>query len=333
MTKEEIIARRLSAQHLLSPAGAEAIAGNLCGVQAQFLSHALHGLKIRGADNADGLIKSWTIRGTMHLFPEKDLPLFLYNGREHFLRDVDTMQSDAYMSAERKEYFSKLILDTIARGTDDREDLKNICENAGMSESESFSAFNPWGGLIRAMCEEGKICHKVQEKKAYSLCPRFQPMEKQDARLELLRRYFKAFGPASIKDAAAFFGFTQREIKSYLPLLPLKEIAFEGKSYFYNDSEIQKGHIPDCLFLSGFDQFLLGYEKKESLILPSEHIRDIYTLAGIVRPALLIDGKVAGYWNLKNKKLSITMFENGNEEKIKSEANVIWTDLKEIKFT
>ena len=99
------------------------------------------------------------------------------------------------------------------------------------------------------------------------------------------------------------------------------------------DSEIEKGHIPDCIFLSGFDQFLLGYEKNESLILPGEHIRDIYTLAGIARPALLIDGKVAGYWNLKNKKLSITMFENGNEEKIKSEANVIWTDLKEIKFT
>ena len=333
MTKEEIIYRRLFAQHLLSPASAEDIAGNLCGVQAQFLSHALHGLKIRGADNADGLIKSWTIRGTMHLFPQKDLPLFLYNGREHFLRNCDTFQTDTYMSAKRKEYFSKLILDAIAQGTDHREGLKIICENAGMCESESRSAFDPWGGLIRAMCEEGKICHKVQEKKAYSLCPAFQPMEKNEACLELIGRYFKAFGPATIKDAAAFFGFTQREIKSYLHLLPLQETVFDGKSYFYIGEEGVKGHIPQCLFLSGFDQFLLGYEKKESLILPPERIRDIYTLAGIVRPTLLINGEVAGYWNLKNKKLNITMFGNDHEEIIKTKAHELWSDLKEIKFT
>lgn len=333
MTKEEIISRRLSAQRLLSPASAETVASELCGIQAQFLSHSLHALKIRGADNTHGLIKSWTIRGTMHLFPERDLPLFLYNGREHFLRSVDTMQSDSFMSAERKEYFSKLILDSIAQGIDEREGLKIICENAGMSESESRSAFDPWGGLIRALCEEGKICYKVQEKKAYNICTAFEPMEKHDARLELISRYFKSFGPASIKDAAGFFGFTQREVKSYLALLPLKEIIFEGKTYFYIDGEAEKETIPDCIFLAGFDQFLLGYEKKSSLVLPIEHIRDIYTLAGIVRPVLLINGEVAGYWNLKNKKLNIKRFSNSNEEIIKSEACKLWPDLRGIKFT
>lgn len=333
MTKEEIIARRLASQYLLSPASAPTCAGGLCGIQAQFLSHSLHALKIRGAENTDGLVKSWSVRGTMHLFPETDLALFLHRGRTHFLRPLDTMESDAFVSAERKAYFAELILESVASGRNRREELKERCHERGMTESESESLFNPWGGLIRAMCEDGRLCHNVSEKNSYRLCPEFEPMERDSARTELLRRCFKSFGPATIKDAAGFFGFTQKEIKSYLPLLPLNETDFEGKTYFYIENDRGEAYIPDCLFLAGFDQFLLGYEKKESLVLPAEHIRDIYTLAGIVRPSLLIKGQVAGYWNLKNKKLNVSAFGNINEDIVLSEAQRLWSDLKEIKFT
>ena len=47
MTYEEIKIRRLAGQHLLTPAETETVAKDLCGLQAQFLSHALHGLTIR----------------------------------------------------------------------------------------------------------------------------------------------------------------------------------------------------------------------------------------------------------------------------------------------
>ena len=69
MTLEEIKLRRLAGQHLLAPADTQTVVKDLCGVQAQFLGHALHGLSIRctGVDT-EGLVKSWTNRGTMHLF-------------------------------------------------------------------------------------------------------------------------------------------------------------------------------------------------------------------------------------------------------------------------
>ena len=47
MTLEEIKLRRLAGQHLLTPADTQTVVKDLCGVQAQFLSHALHGLSIR----------------------------------------------------------------------------------------------------------------------------------------------------------------------------------------------------------------------------------------------------------------------------------------------
>ena len=331
MTLEEIRLRRLAGQHLLAPADTQTVVKDLCGVQAQFLRYALHGLSIRCSKvNTDRLVKSWTNRGTMHLFSVDDLPLFLHEGRTHFLRPVDTLESDAYITADRKAYFADLIVDAVSQGVDEREALKAVCENAGMTEGESQSLFDPWGGTIRALCETGRICHQVQEKKAYQLCPAFEPMAEEPACLELARRYFTHFGPATIKDAAYFFGTTQTNVKSWLKQLPVTETSLDGKSYFCIDNGLPTGELPACLFLAGFDQLMLGYEKTESLFLPREHMRDIFNLAGIVRPAILVNGTVVGWWNLNNRKLKITLFSPADQKLIEHTATALWNDLKRI---
>ena len=331
MTLEELKLRRLAGQHLLAPADTQTVVKDLCGVQAQFLSHALHGLSIRCNEvSADGLVKSWTNRGTMHLFSVDDLPLFLYEGRTHFLRPVDTLESDAYISADRKAYFADLIVDAVAQGIDEREALKSVCEKAGMTEHESQSLFDPWGGTIRALCETGRLCHKVQEKKAYQLCPAFEPMAEKSAQLELARRYFTHFGPATVKDATYFFGATQTKVKAWLKQIPVAETILDGKSYFYIDGGLPSGELPTCLFLAGFDQLMLGYEKTESLFLPGEHMRQIFNLAGIVRPAILVNGTVVGWWNIKNRKLKITLFCPADQKLIADTATGLWHDLKGI---
>ena len=333
MERNEIILRRLQAQHLLVPADTQTAVKDLCGVQAQFLSHALHGLSIRcGVVSAENLVKSWTIRGTMHLFSADDLPLFLHQGRTHFLRPVDTLDSDAYMGAERKAYFADVIVAAIGEGIGEREALKALCESRGMTESESKSAFDPWGGLIRALCEQGRICHKVQEKKAFQLCPPFEPMEEAPARLELARRYFTNFGPATVKDAAYFFGTTQSQVKSWLTQLPAENTVCDGKIYFHIGSASVDAEIPACLFLAGFDQLMLGYEKTESLMLAKENLRDIFNLAGIVRPAVLVRGQVAGWWNLKNCKLKVVLFTPSDRDLVARAALQQWNDLKDVIF-
>lgn len=333
MTLEEIKLRRLAGLHLLAPADTQTVAKDLCGLQAQFLRHALHGLKLRTNEiNTDGLIKSWTNRGTLHLFSVDDLPLFLHEGRTHFLRPVDTLESDAYISAERKAYFADLIINAVSQGIDEREALKAMCEKAGMTERESRSLFDPWGGLIRALCETGKLCHQVQEKKAYRLCPAFVPMEADAAQLELARRYFTHFGPATLKDAAYFFGTTQSKVKVWAEKLPVSETALAGKTYFYIDNGKPIGQIPECLFLAGFDQLMMGYEKTESLFLPHCHIRDIFNLAGIVRPAVLVDGDVVGWWNWKGRKLLVNLFRPCDTGRLTAAAQAAGLATRRIEF-
>ena len=333
MTLEEIKLRRLAGQHLLAPADTQTVVKDLCGIQSQFFSHALHGLAIRCTEvNTNGLIKSWANRGTMHLFSVDDLPLFLHEGRTHFLRPEDTLEGDACVTADRKAYFAGLIIDAVSRGVDQREALKALCENAGMTQRETRYLFDPWGGLIRALCETGQLCHRLTEKKAYQLCPAFEPMAEEAARLELARRYFTHFGPATVKDAAYFFGTTQTRVKSWLKELPVTETVSDGKSYFYIGNHLPSADLPACLFLAGFDQLMLGYEKTESLFLPREHLRDIFNLAGIVRPAILVNGRVVGWWNLKNRKLKITLFSPVDRRLVSDAASGLWNDLKQIEY-
>ena len=115
MTTSELQAMRLAHQYLTRPSDKMTVACNLCGMQAQFLTNAYHALRIRCKDVLSpdtwgkSLVKSWTLRGTMHVFAEDDLPLFLY-GCPHALRPQDTFEGDVCISTERKQYFAGEIL-------------------------------------------------------------------------------------------------------------------------------------------------------------------------------------------------------------------------------
>ena len=80
---------------------------------------------------------------------------------------------------------------------------------------------------------------------------------------------------------------------------------------------------------------MLGYQKKESLYLPSEHLRGIFNLAGIVMPAVLLRGRVVGKWKKKGARLSVTLFEPLSEDErrtISCAAEELFADLRELSF-
>ena len=59
---------------------------------------------------------------------------------------------------------------------------------------------------------------------------------------------------------------------------------------------------------------MLGYEKKQSIFLPPEYLRGIFSLSGIVMPPVLLHGSVAGRWKHSGKRLLITQFRPFSQE-------------------
>ena len=128
MTTAELYLLRLHAQHLLSPGVNPA--ADMCGLQAQFLRNAVHALRIRsGKTNVDGLVKTWTLRGTVHLVPECDLPLYLRNcgGAEAICQSGWyrwTAERGQVNPPAREIELARLALEAIAQGIDEREALR-----------------------------------------------------------------------------------------------------------------------------------------------------------------------------------------------------------------
>ena len=160
-------------------------------------------------------------------------------------------------------------------------------------------------------------------------------MEKEAAELELARRYFTHYGPATIHDAAYFFGSPQSYVKKWLNCLPVLSTQCDGRTYYYIEENPEHKEIPACLFLAGFDPLMLGYEKTENPFLPKEHLRAVFSLAGIVNPALLINGQTAGKWKRTGKRIDVTMFETltpAMRDRIAQTAEQLWPDMKAVRF-
>ncbi len=317
---DDIKSLRLRNHHLIYKTDKRTVVRDLCGLQSQFMSNAFHALRIRcdeplSAENfGEGLVKNWTLRGTVHVFAKEDLPLFVRKNYRCFDFSIPTWWNSRpcwSLTPERQKFLSAAILEALADAPKSREELKAICRRNGMTDAEEGSMFDPWGGGIRELCERGFVNYTVKEMKEFELTPEYVPMNDLEAEIELLRRYFINYSPATVKDAAYFFGFTQTKIKALMRSLPVESFVSDGIEYFHiGKLPTSCPEIPECILLAGFDQLMLGYRKDESIFLPKEHLRGIFSLSGIVMPAILLDGRVVGRWKNKNGNMTYELFES-----------------------
>ncbi|PZS01579.1 MAG: winged helix DNA-binding domain-containing protein, partial [Candidatus Chloroheliales bacterium] len=95
LTWPQVLAWRLAQQHLDKPAPHDqmlAVVSRICGLQAQVMSAAALALAARVADATPDdvaaalwtqrtLVKLWAMRGTLHLLPAADIPLYVAAAR------------------------------------------------------------------------------------------------------------------------------------------------------------------------------------------------------------------------------------------------------------
>lgn len=139
----------------------------------------------------------------------------------------------------------------------------------------------------------------------YGLFPR-EPLDPGQAQKEIVSRYLRAFGPASLQDTATFLGLKPGIVK---PLL----VGY--RSYRTEDGielfDIDDGALPDPetdsppRFLPPWEASLLVHARRSG-ILPEEYRPLIFnTKMPQSVPTFLIDGKVAGTWALDPNDLRL----------------------------
>lgn len=107
--------------------------------QAQFFSNAMHSLRIRcngynEQNIAQGLEKNWSVRGTVHVFAESNLPLFIRcsNGEPYRKNEWGGYtfwdQCNIWaLTPERQKYFVTIIISAVSEDAYTRDELKELC--------------------------------------------------------------------------------------------------------------------------------------------------------------------------------------------------------------
>lgn len=134
----------------------------------------------------------------------------------------------------------------------------------------------------------------------------------------MVRRYLAAFGPATRPDVLQWSGLrTVTQVDAALQSFGDDLVAFrdEGGRILYDLSGALRpgGDTPAPVrFLPKWDNLLLAYEDRRR-VLPEKYRKVVIRKNGDVLPTLLVDGVVAGVWEVTSKRnsavLSMELYE------------------------
>lgn len=132
---------------------------------------------------------------------------------------------------------------------------------------------------------------------------------------ELVLRYLRAFGPASVADVQKWSGLTR--LRTVVDRLrPQLHVCHDDRGVELYDLPEAPRPDPDTpapvRFLPEFDNLLIGYADARRVI-ADDRRRAVLSVNGIVAATVLVDGYVAGMWTVRRTKraatLEITLFE------------------------
>ncbi len=313
---EQIIRQRMHGLYLSRECeDIVSLAQELMGLHSWFYRNVCFSALIRGADISGwktALTKTWLYRGTLHGVAFEDLPqlLALHSSETYLFRFFDK---------ETVEEFANQVLRHMEDGVASRADFRRIF--AGDYDTEFLNAmFSPWGGIFVHLARMGKVAFRDMASRDFDLIDA-EPTETLDDVLpDLLRRYFLVYGPATLADAAWFFGFWKNEAVKLraLPLADYDSFELGGNRYYFCAQEEDFADIPEITLLSGFDPLIVSYTDR-SAVLPSEIKSKVILKSGICNPAIAVNGRVAGIWNIQ-KDQPVVEFFNAQPKRLKDAA-------------
>jgi hypothetical protein len=136
------------------------------------------------------------------------------------------------------------------------------------------------------------------------------PQETSQAGLAgLVTRYLGAFGPAAVRDVAAWSGLTG--LKAVMERLRPSLVTFrdeQGAELFDLPTAPRPGgDVPAPVRLvAEFDNLVLSHSDRSRVISP-ENTKRLYTLNGVIPGTVLVDGFVAGMWRLARSRDAATL--------------------------
>jgi hypothetical protein len=296
---ERLRCARLAAQRLTPKTActsAEEAARAVIGVQAQDLRAAQLALRsrvpglTRGAVRTAPLLRTWTVRGTVHLIAASDRPwlhalLAQRNARTFGARferfgivdEVNAMRADVVeLCAERPRDRASLLRALVERGHPSL-------------EQGPINTFVPW------LSTQGLIVTDVDGLLHTADPP--PPVDHDEALAIMGARYREGYGACDATDLAKW---------SSLPITQARR-ALDAAGAQPGLDAWPTHDPPPCLLLAAFDTLMLGHRTREPF-LAAEHDQHVLKGGGMVKPVALNAGVATGTWSLRKGRPEPTWF-------------------------
>jgi hypothetical protein len=317
----------------LDPAG---VAGVLCGAHAQVLSAAelSIGRRISGATRADvqralwqerTLVKTFGPRGTVHLLPAADLPMWT-GALPALPSSVPTHPEGVRFTPGQADEVIAAIGGALADAELTVDELTEaIADRAGPWAVEptmaAFQGMWPrWRQLTSTAAHRGMLCfgsgrgRKVTYTNPHRWLPGFRPADGGVALRTLVMRYLYAYGPATPAHFARWLGIPPRYAAGLFDTLAsdLERVELDGAPAWTAGGDTATPPEPHrgIRLLPYFDAYVVAGQPRERLY-PEAAAARALTPAGQAGnyPVLLVDGVVGGVWHQRRsgRKLAITV--------------------------
>ncbi|MFJ2026570.1 winged helix DNA-binding domain-containing protein [Streptomyces sp. NPDC087897] len=332
-------ARRLARQHLLpgsapspSASPADAVSAML-GAHAQVLSAAelSVGLRGDGLTRTDvrtalwtdrSLVKTFGPRGTVHLLPAAELPLWT-GALSAVPAGASPFPRDARMTPDQVE---EVVAGIAAALTGAELTIDELSDEvvartgpwAGDLVMPGFQSMWPrWRQVLHLAGHRGVLAYAPNRgRKATYTNPGCTPLPGPGAVAALIERYLYAYGPATPAHLARWLAAPKPWVAGQFAALAdagaIEEVAFEGEGPAWvvaGDTEFPADRARGVRLLPYFDAFAIASWPRTELFPGAAYERALAGGQAGNYPVLLVDGTVAGVWHPRRsgRRIAVTV--------------------------
>ncbi len=296
---------------------------DVCGIHAQLMSASELSIwaRVTGVTSEyvqdevwknRHLVKTWAMRGTLHLLAAGDLPLY-----------VGALRSRQGYKAKAWLKFYKLTLQDIEAVITG---VREVLDGRNLTRDELAKALgrrvgsrvqrelaSGWGSLLKPAAYQGNLCfgpsrgQNVTFVRPDQWLGKWAEHDSEDALKKLLLRYLTAYGPATHEDFGRWFGILPGKARALVKssARELEEVEIEGRHCWLHRKDLKKIETiratPPVRLLPNFDSYVLGYYPRERLC-PQGLQSRVFRPQAWVSPVVLIDGMAAGTWNQNRRR-------------------------------
>ncbi len=335
----QVHAWRMS-QHGLSPRfSSQDVVGAVtrtAGIQAQVASAAelamctrVEGLSPRDVQAAlwqdHTLVKTWAMRGTLHLLSARELPLYVAARNWQLNASWSAYFAEfGLTTSAQQEAFLSAIPHVLEQGPLTRPQLADaVAKHTGMAQVRDFILSESWGSPLKPSAYRGELCFGPGQGKTVTFMnPRvwsgeWQPIEPQLALRELARRYLQAYGPVTADDFRFWWGCGKTLAKTLFRSLAeeVEGVEVEGWRAFalratlplmQSVEPVEAVHL-----LPLFDAYTIGAPPRGcEPLLAAAYKRQVFNQQGWTFAVVLVNGSIQGVWDYKIRRSHIVVKVN-----------------------